>query len=264
VEKLMPPAPDQKHEERSGEVPQDTGEQSGTEGDNSRRRFLRISLTLGLVLAVGGIASVARSLFSPPTPEPSPPPPAAQTVTETVTVGSTGASSNTSTSTESSASTTSSPFPRVKVANASDLSGGQTVTFNYPLDNTPNLLAKLGQKADGGVGPDGDIVAFSQVCQHLGCIWGYVPTSGSPKCDSSYKASGPVGYCCCHGSVYDLLNGAKVIEGPSPRAQPQVTLVYDSPTGDIYAIGMGPPTIFGHDTGSDDVLNDLQGGTVVG
>jgi arsenite oxidase small subunit len=233
---------------------------NGKDNSESRRRFLKLSLAMGLILAVGGIASVARSLFSPASPEPGPPPPATQTVTQTVTVGS--ASGPTSTATETSTSTAS-PFPRVKVANLSDLLGGQTVTFNYPLENTPNLLAKVGQKADGGVGPDGDIVAFSQVCQHLGCIWGYVPTNGSPKCDSSYKASGPVGYCCCHGSAYDLVTGATVILGPSPRPQPQVTLEFDSSTGDIYATGMGPPTIFGHNTGSNNVLDDLQGGTVV-
>jgi arsenite oxidase small subunit len=235
---------------------------AGKDGDESRRRFLKLSVSVGLVLAVLGITSVAQSLFSPASPEPGPPPPATETVTQTVVVGSTGSSSETSTSSEG--STAASPFPRVKVANVSDLAGGQTVTFFYPLDNTPNLLAKLGQQAEGGVGPDGDIIAFSQYCQHLGCVWGYVPTSGSPKCNSSFTATGPVGYCCCHGSVYDLVNGAKVISGPSPRPQPQVTLEYDNPTGDIYAIGMGPPTIFGHDTGSDDVLNDLQGGTVVG
>ena len=245
-----------------GVAPEDGAKKGMTEENATRRRFLKLSLALGMALAVGGIASVARSLFNPPTPEPGPPPPSTQTVTKTVTVGSTGASS--STSTESSSSGAPSPFPRVLAANVSDLTGGQTVTFNYPLDNTPNLLAKLGQKADGGVGPDGDIVAFSQLCQHLGCVWGYVPTAGSPKCDSSYKAAGPIGYCCCHGTVYDLSNAAKVLEGPSPRPQPQVTLEYDSSTGDIYATGMGPPTIFGHDTGSNDVLNDLQGGNVVG
>jgi arsenite oxidase small subunit len=256
----MPSPSDEKEEKDEGFAPsRESAAQGGAQESESRRRFIKFSLAVGLFLAVGGIASVARSLFSPPTAEPVPPS-TTQTVTETVTVGGSGA---TSTSSESSASTGSSPFPRVKVANASDLSGGNTVTFNYPLDNTPNLLAKLGEKAAGGVGPDGDIVAFSVVCQHLGCIWGYVPTGGSPKCDSSYQALGPVGYCCCHGSVYDLVNGAKVIEGPSPRPEPQVTLEYDGSSGDIYAVGMGPPTIFGHNTGSDDVLNDLQGGTVV-
>jgi arsenite oxidase small subunit len=212
-------------------------------------------------LAAGGIATIARSLFSPLSLEPIPPGPTTQTVTETVTAGSTAGSSTTS---ETSTSAIASPFPRIKVGNISALGDGQTITFNYPLENTPNLLAKLGQKVPNGVGPDGDVVAFSQVCQHLGCIWGYVPTGGSPKCNTSYKAVGPTGYCCCHGSVYDLADSAKVVEGPSPRPQPQVTLEFDGSTGDIYAIGMGPPTIFGHDTGSNDVLNDLQGGTLVG
>ena len=125
-------------------------------------------------------------------------------------------------------------------------------------------MVKLGQKAQGGVGPDGDVVAFSQVCQHLGCIYGYQPPGTSPACDNTFKASGPVGYCCCHGSVFDLLNAAKVLDGPSLRPQPQVILSFDASSGNISAIGMGPPTIFGHSTGSNDVLYDLQGGTLVG
>lgn len=245
-------------EERPKDEKQSARPAGPRDGDNQRRQFLKLSLAAGLVLAIGGVVTTARSLFSPLAPEPAPPGPATETVTKTVTGG-----SGSSTTTESTSSGPASPFPRFKAANVSDLSGGQTVTFNYPLENTPNLLAKVGEKVEGGVGPDGDIVAFSQLCQHLGCVWGYVPSGGSPKCDSSYKASGPVGYCCCHGSVYNLADAGKVEEGPAPRPQPQVTLEYDDSTGDIYAVGMGPPTIFGHDTGSNDVLNDLQGGTVV-
>jgi arsenite oxidase small subunit len=247
--------------EETGKADGETDAQS-EDGDETRRRFLKLSLVFGLALAIGGIASVARSLFSPSSPEPGPPPPTTQTVTQTVTVGSTG--SSTTGESETSSSTSSSPFPRVMVANITDLSGGKTVVFNYPLEETPNVLAKLGAKAEGGVGPDGDIVAFSTLCQHLGCVVGYVPTGGSPLCNSGYKASGPVGYCCCHGSVYDFANGANVIAPPAPRPLPQVTLEFDSSTGNIYAVGMGPPTIFGHNTGSNDVLDDLQGGTPVG
>jgi arsenite oxidase small subunit len=123
-------------------------------------------------------------------------------------------------------------------------------------------LVKLGLKAEGGVGPDQDIVAFSQICQHLGCYYAFQPSGTSPTCDSSYKAPGPVGYCCCHGSIYDYLNGAKVIGGPAPRPVPQVILEVDS-SGNIYATGMKPPSIFGHDTGSSDVSADLQGGNLV-
>jgi arsenite oxidase small subunit len=249
---------DREEQERTGVAGE--ASEKPARGDDSRRRFLKLSLVVGLALAVGGIASIAQSLFSPLSPEPGPPPSATETVTQTVTVGSASAST---TSTSQSTGTTASPFPRVKVANASDLAGGKTVVFNYPLEETPNVLAKLGVKASGGVGPDSDIVAFSTVCQHLGCIVGFVPAGGSPLCNNGYKASGPVGYCCCHGSIYDLADSASVISPPAPRPLPQVTLEFDSSTGDIYAIGMGPPTIFGHNTGSNDVLNDLQGGTLV-
>ena len=198
-------------------------------GSQGRREFLKIAVVASGLLAAGAAGSVARSLISP-----SPPTTGAPTT-----------------------------FPRVKVANLSDLSTGAPVVFNYPLDTEPNVLVKLGQPATNGIGPDGDIVAFSLICQHLGCIWGFLPTGTSPPCNMAYKASEPVGYCCCHGSQFDLTNAARVIGGPSPRPQPQVTLELDA-SGAIYATGMGAPTIFGHDTGSSDVTADLQGGNPVG
>lgn len=159
-------------------------------------------------------------------------------------------------------------WPRLFVVNIDSLNPLEPITFNYPLTNTPNMLIKLGQKAENGVGPDQDIVAFSSVCQHLGCFYGFLAPNASPPCNSSYVATIPMGYCCCHGSQYDLLEGAKVISGPAPRPVPQVKLEFDSATGKIYAVSMGPPTIFGHGPpGTTDpalVLQyDLQGGQVV-
>jgi len=200
----------------------------------SKRNFLKFAMTFSTLLAVGGIAAVLKSITNPG-------PSAA---------GTTGPSG-------------SRQFPRVKVAQLSDLTVGQPIAFNYPLDNEPNILVKLGTKADGGVGPEEDIVAFSNICQHLGCIYGFQAPGSSPACNSAYKADRPVGYCCCHGSVFDLANKANVIAGPSPRPQPQVLLEVDT-SGTIFATGMGPPTIFGHDTGSNDVSGDLQGGIPVG
>ncbi len=204
-----------------------------TEDDRSaksRRNFLKWAAGAALVLVVAGVAAVTKSLWEP---------------------------------TAAGGSSTKVSFPRLKVANVSTLSQDSPVVFNYPLDDEPNIIVKLGQKASGGIGPDGDIVAFSIICQHLGCVVGYLAAGSSPKCNSSFKSAGPAGYCCCHASVYDLLDGAKVIGGPSPRHQPQVVLQLDAPTGDIYAVGMGPPTIFGHNTGSSDVSADLQGGNLV-
>lgn len=202
-------------------------QKSKSDVEAPRRNFLKWALGVGLVFVIGGVAAITKSLWTQG--------------------GTTGNLT----------------FPKVKVANLSSLALNTPVVFNYPLDDEPNILVKLGQKASGGVGPDGDIVAFSIICQHLGCVVGYQATGQSPSCNSSFKASGPVGYCCCHGSVYDFTNGAKVLGGPAPLPQPQVTLQFDSSTGDIYAVGMGPPTIFGHNTGSSDVSDDLQGGNLV-
>jgi len=203
---------------------------SKDESDESRRNFLKSAIAISGLLVVGGIATISKSFTNPALP-----------------TGSTSGSNG---------------FPRVRVAQLSDLSVGQPVAFNYPLDNEPNILVKLGTKANGGVGPDGDVVAFSSICQHLGCIYGFQNTGTSPSCNSSYTADRPVGYCCCHGTVYDLVHGASVLSGPSPRPQPQVTLEVDD-SGNIFATGMGTPTIFGHNTGSNDVSADLQGGNPV-
>ncbi|HEY6283520.1 MAG TPA: Rieske 2Fe-2S domain-containing protein [Nitrososphaerales archaeon] len=198
--------------------------------DEARRDFLKVAGTISAALALVGIASVMKAVVIPAVP----------VVSET----------------------RASTFPRVRVASVGELTPGVPLIFNYPLDNEPSIMVKLGQKATGGVGPEGDIVAFSQVCQHLGCIWGYVPPGGSPSVNRSFTALGPVGYCPCHGSVFDLTSGANVIGGPSPRPEPQVQLEVDG-SGNIYAVGMGPPSIFGHQTGSSDVTNDLQGGNRV-
>jgi arsenite oxidase small subunit len=216
-------------------VSQDGDPEAGPTGpgpaDESKRDFLKVAATVSAALALVGIASVMKAIIIPAVP-----------------------SGNLTTTTLS--------FPRVKVSSLSEASSGTAVIFNYPLDNEPNVLVKLGAKAEGGVGPDQDIVAFSEVCQHLGCIWAYVPSGQSPKVNRSYVAPSPVGYCPCHGSIFDLENGGRVIGGPSPRPVPQVKLEVDS-AGDIFAVGMTPPAIFGHNTGSSDVSNDLQGGIPV-
>jgi len=205
-------------------------EKEAPQSDKPRRSFLKLAISISTLLLVGGIAAIAKSITNPA--------PSLNQLTGPVT------------------------FPRVKVAQLSDLQLNQPLLFNYPLDNEPNILVKLGQKAEAGVGPENDIVAFSALCQHLGCVYSFQATGTSPKCNSSYHADSPVGYCCCHGSIFDFMHHAQVVSGPSPRPQPQVILETDS-SGNIYAVGMTPPTIFGHNTGSSDVSSDLQGGTPV-
>jgi arsenite oxidase small subunit len=198
--------------------------------DENRRNFLKAAVTTSTVLAVVGALAVVRSVG---------------------TLGEQTSSSGLA-------------FPKIKVTNVSQLKVNTPLTFDYPLtEGTPNILVKTGQTTEDGVGPNNDIVAFSDVCQHLGCNPLFVAPGQSPPCNRSYTNPNPVMYCCCHGSIYDILKAADVIGGPAPRAVPRVILEVDS-NGDIYATGMGPPTIFGHGTpGSADVSADLQGGTVV-
>lgn len=56
------------------------------------------------------------------------------------------------------------------------------------------------------------IVAYSAVCTHLGCIV------------SQWLADQGQALCPCHGGIYDLKDGAKVVAGPPPRPVPQLPL----------------------------------------
>ncbi len=213
---------------------------NGEEDDRpiERRRFLNLSL------AVGGVATIAALLaalfryleFIPPP----------QTGGRQLEVA----------------------WPRVKLVNVTFLQMLKPLKFNYPLINTPNFLIKLGVKADDGVGPDADIVAYSGICQHLGCYYDFQPPNSSPACAPSFKTRMAEGYCCCHGGEYDFVHGANVIGGPPPRSVPPVRLEYDEASGDLFAVGMGPPTIFGHGPpGTMDpsllLKYDLGGGEIV-
>jgi arsenite oxidase small subunit len=140
--------------------------------------------------------------------------------------------------------------------------------FSYPLEGASSILVKLGVKAENGVGPDGDIVAFSVICQHQGCFFDFFNPPRTVTSATTTEEFPPEGHCGCHGSIYDLAHDGKVIVGPASYPVPRVLLEYDQATGDIYVTGMGPPTIFGYGplgtTDPAEVLKyDLQGGQVV-
>ncbi len=205
------------------EAKKEEAESSKDLPSHGRRTFLKVGLAISVVAAIGGIGSIARAISAP-------------------------AQSESGTNGTSTATTGSSAYPRTMVATVSSLQINQPVYFNYPLNDEPNILVALSSAVSDGVGPNGNIVAFSQVCQHLGCLYGFQAPGTSPKCNSSYKASGPVGYCCCHGSIYDYTNDAKVIGGPAPRPVPRVMLEVDS-SGNVYAVGMSGANIYGHPNG---------------
>jgi Rieske Fe-S protein len=148
--------------------------------------------------------------------------------------------------------------------------------FNYPLRNEPNFLLNLapanGQapsasnpgawNAVGGIGTHNSIVAFSAICQHLGCpapAISYYPPGTCPKTFATPLSSAQPFYihCSCHGSTYDPANNANNLTGPAVLHLPQVTLVADPTSGQISALNLTGPPVNGH-------LNSLQGDYSVG
>jgi Rieske Fe-S protein len=148
-----------------------------------------------------------------------------------------------------------------------------SVTFNYPLQNEPNLLLRLGDSSNAdtkispstvsipatggsfqspaGVGPYGSVVSASAICQHLGCI----PPELKFNPPSASEFPGKV-HCSCHGSNYDPYNGFSVVNGPTKSPLPSLTLTYDSTQDTYSATMMVGPTIYGH-------TSDLSGGSSI-
>ncbi|MEM0128696.1 MAG: Rieske 2Fe-2S domain-containing protein [Thermoplasmata archaeon] len=136
------------------------------------------------------------------------------------------------------------------------------ITFNYPLQNEPNFLINLKgatneqgepiRNIPGGIGTEGTILAYSAICQHLGCtapaISYYPPGTCSKTFQSPYGEINFYIHCSCHGSTYDVTNGAANLTGPAVLPLPQVVLTADPHTGIISAVGMTPssPPVNGH------------------
>jgi ubiquinol-cytochrome c reductase iron-sulfur subunit len=90
-----------------------------------------------------------------------------------------------------------------------DSAESQVALFRVPADQ---LRLPAGRESWT---PDG-FVAYSQICTHAGC-----PVT-------EYEHESQLLVCPCHESVFDILQGAKPLSGPSARALPQLPLMIDS------------------------------------
>lgn len=115
-------------------------------------------------------------------------------------------------------------YPQVRISNVKDINPGKAVKFDYPLVGRKNILVDCGCRAEGGVGKDNSIVAYSMFCTHLGCGVDVDKDSEMLVCE-------------CHQSVYNPKQSGKVLEGPAPNSLPMVELEVDK-NGDIYAVGV--------------------------
>lgn len=115
-------------------------------------------------------------------------------------------------------------YPSARLANLSDLVPNEPLYVAYPDDQAPGVLLKLGEKVQGGVGPDGDVVGFTTTCPHKGFPLSYVAASRTFNCPGHY-------------SVFDPELGGQQVWGQATQNLPQYVLRVDG-QGDIYAEGL--------------------------
>jgi arsenite oxidase small subunit len=114
-------------------------------------------------------------------------------------------------------------YPRHRVIALSRLRVNRPVNFSYPLKAQPNVLVDQGHAVPGGVGPRKSIVAFSTLCQHMGC-------------PVVYSRSQREFICPCHQSRYDAERLASIVQGVATRSLPRVLL--EVRNGAVYAVGV--------------------------
>ena len=115
-------------------------------------------------------------------------------------------------------------YPTNRLANLAELKPNEPFDISYPDQDSPGVLIKLGKAVPTGVGPDGDVVAFSTLCPHKGFPLHY--TAG----DRSFDCPG-------HYSRFDAENAGMQIWGQATQNLPQFQLVVDD-KGDIFASGV--------------------------
>lgn len=116
-------------------------------------------------------------------------------------------------------------FERQRVGSLSALSNGDPQYFDYPLVGQSNIMVDLGERAIGGIGENRSVVAFSNICTHMGCpVTDYQP---------EHKVLGP---CVCHYTTFDLSKDGQVVLGQATQNLPRLLLETDG--DDVYAVGL--------------------------
>ena len=117
------------------------------------------------------------------------------------------------------------PYPVRIVGRASKLQVNEPQVFTYPDAASPCTLVKAGKPVPGGVGPESDIVAYSNLCTHMGC-------------PVAYDAAERVFKCPCHFSMFDAELSGQMICGQATESLPQIELRYNAKDGSVSAVGV--------------------------
>jgi len=119
---------------------------------------------------------------------------------------------------------------KVRIAAMSDLKTWTPMEFEFP-EGEPALLVDIGKAVEGGIGPNGSIVAYSTLCQHMGCPLNFDSDKNNLTCG-------------CHASVFDPARSGMAIEGPATRGLPRIALTIED--GVVFAVGVAEGLVYGH------------------
>jgi arsenite oxidase small subunit len=114
-------------------------------------------------------------------------------------------------------------YPRMRIVALNRVRVNRPVHFDYPLKGQASALLDMGHAVPGGVGPKKSIVAYSILCQHMGC-------------PVAYERAPREFACPCHQTRYDPERLAGIIQGVATRALPRVKLSVKN--GAIFATGV--------------------------
>lgn len=117
------------------------------------------------------------------------------------------------------------PYVPKSLGQVSKLRLNEPVSFTFPDASSPCVLVKTGSRVEGGVGPDGDIVAFSTLCTHMGCPVSYEPGTKTFQCP-------------CHYSLFDAEKSGQMICGQATENLPRIELRFDDKNGTVTAVSV--------------------------
>ena len=102
-------------------------------------------------------------------------------------------------------------FPVLDIAPLSEIPARTVLQFSYPDEVSPSILIRLEEPGLNGVGPNNEIVAYSQLCTHKGCPVGYRPER-------------KMLICPCHWSTFDPARAGTMVIGQASQSLPQIVL----------------------------------------
>lgn len=114
-------------------------------------------------------------------------------------------------------------YPQASIAQLSSIRPNQPVSFDYPLKGQASVLLDLDHAVPEGVGPKQSLVAYSTLCQHMGCPVVYQPALREFVCP-------------CHQSRYDPERLGSIVQGVAMQPLPRVLLQVRD--GRVWAVGV--------------------------